>query len=79
MGADAHGTASLGHRQSHGQRLFPARQMNGMLPHPGAGQNVLAAGQAGGGTGAGVGKDLPGRACRSTSPLSITIISLHRR
>ena len=51
MGADAHGTAALGHRQSHGQRLFPARQMNGMLPHPGAGQNVLAAGQAGGGTG----------------------------
>ena len=36
--------------------------MNGMLPHPGAGQNVLAAGQAGGGTGAGVGKDLLGRA-----------------
>ena len=62
MGADAHGTAALGHRQSHGQRLFPARQMNGMLPHPGAGQNVLAAGQAGGGTGAGVGKDLLGRA-----------------
>ena len=63
MGADAHGTAALGHRQSHGQRLFPARQMNGMLPHPGAGQNVLAAGQAGGGTGARVGKDLLGRAC----------------
>ena len=58
MGADAHGTAALGPRQSHGQRLFPARQMNGMLPHPGAGQNVLAAGQAGGSTGAGVGKDL---------------------
>ncbi len=79
MGADAHGAAALGHRQSHGQRLFPARQMNGMLPTRVQGRMFLQPVRRAAARVRGSAKTSLVVPARSTSPLSITIISLHRR
>ena len=62
MGTDAHGGAVFRHRERHGKLLLPAGEMHPVRVHPDAGQDVLAAGQAGGGQAARVCKDLSGRA-----------------
>ena len=62
MGADAHSGAALRDLSSQMQQTLAACQTDGMGVHPGAGQNVFAAGEPGGGCAAGVGEDGLGRA-----------------
>ena len=58
MGADAHGGAALRHLSGEVQQTLTACEADAVGVHPGAGQDVLAAGQPGGSDAAGVGKDL---------------------
>ena len=58
MGADAHGGAALRHLSGEVQQTLTACEADAVGVHPGAGQEVLAAGQPGRSGTAGVGKDL---------------------
>ena len=60
MGPHPDGGAVRRHRQRQAQIHIPAGQTDGVAVHPGTGQNILAAGQTGGGDAPGVCKDLPG-------------------
>ena len=58
MGADAHGGAALRHLSGEVQQTLTACEADAVGVHPGAGQDVLAAGQPGRSGAARVGKDL---------------------
>ena len=62
MGPHADGVAVRGNRLGQAQIDAPAGQADGVAVHRGAGQNVLAAGEPGGGDALRVGKDLLGGA-----------------